>query len=63
MKDQSSEFVEDLEQCIVTSQSLLTEYTEIFVKIRLLGENFVGEFGETHANVTKYVTDFIYKTR
>ena len=63
MLEQDSEFVEDLDQFLVTSQSLLSEYSEIFVRIRLLGQNFEQEFDGQHTKITNYITDFIKNTR
>lgn len=42
---------------------MLSDYTEIFVRIRHLGPTFADEFGESHDRVTKYVTDFMNETR
>ena len=63
MRDQRSQFVEDLDQYLVTSQKLLSDYTAIFVRIRYLGPTFANEFGESHDRVTKYITQFMNETR
>ena len=58
-----SEFLQDLDQYSISAQDLITGYTDIFIRIKELGVDFHGEFGDEFEKQIQKLRDFIYRTR
>ena len=63
MSEVDSVFLEDLDENISHAQKLLHGYTEIFVKIEELGEEFRSEFGDIYDKFCSKLNTFIIETR
>ena len=58
-----SNFVEDFEKDIILAYELLDGYTNIFIRIETLGDNFVKEFGDNFEVYCEVLNSFINKTK
>ena len=63
MSEEESVFLEDLDRNISVSQNLLREYTEIFVKIEEVGNDFRKQFSNAYEEQCLKLNTFIKKTR
>ena len=63
MSEEESVFLEDLDRNISVSQNLLREYTEIFVKIEEMGNDFRKQFSNAYEDQCLKLNTFIKKTR
>ena len=63
MTSDDSNFVEDFEKDIILAYELLDGYTNIFIRIETLGDNFVKEFGDNFELYCEVLNSFINKTK
>ena len=63
MTSDDSNFVEDFEKDIILAYELLDGYTNIFIRIETLGDNFVKEFGDNFEVYCEVLNSFINKTK
>ena len=63
MKNENSDFIEDLEKNVKSIQELLNLYSDIFVSIETFGCEFFKEFGTIYKDQCDTANTFIQETR
>ena len=63
MASKESIFIDDLERNVSIAKELLEGFTNISIKIEVLGSYFLQEFGNTYKVHSKIINSFIHKTK